>query len=151
MDELRDWVNSLDDDTIAILKEYIQKERYQERPPVVLEIPYKFPSLNEYTQACRTNAYKGANMKRKVQKDIGYFINTLPQFNNPIIIDFTWIEGNGRRDPDNIAFAKKFVLDALVECEKIKDDNRKVVTAFRDKIVWTKENEWKVILKIYEV
>ena len=114
-----------------------------------LEIPYKFPSLNEYTSACRQNAYAGASMKRKVQRDIGYFINTLPKFEKPVVINFTWIEGNKKRDLDNISFSKKFILDALVECGKLKDDNRKIVTAFRDDFAWG--DDWKVILEITEV
>ena len=71
-----------------------------------IEIPYKFPSLNDYTYKCRSNKFAGATMKRKIQQDIGYIINTLPEFKNPIKINFTWVEGNKRRDLDNVCFAK---------------------------------------------
>lgn len=114
-----------------------------------LEIPYKFPSFNEYTNACRQSAYAGASMKRRVQNDIGFYINTLPKFEKPVVINFTWIEGNKKRDLDNICFAKKFILDALVECGKMTDDNRKIVTAFRDDFGYG--DEWRVILEITEV
>ena len=113
-----------------------------------LEIPYKFPSFNEYVDECRKNRYAGAKMKKQIQQDIGYCINTLPVFENPVIINFTWVEGNRKRDYDNICYAKKFILDALVQCGKLSDDNRKIVTAFRDD--FTEGNEWKVILEIYE-
>ena len=152
MDKLDNLLDGLTEEELLMLRDRITDKYYKpKKPPVRLEIPYKFPSLNEYTNACRKNAFAGANMKKTVQRDIGYFINTLPSFKSPVTIDFTWIEGNRRRDPDNISFAKKFILDSLVECGKLKDDNRKVVTAFKDKIYWTTENEWKVILEIYEV
>lgn len=113
---------------------------------IKLEIPYKFPSLNEYTNACRKNAYAGAQMKKKVQRDIGYFINTLPKFMEPVRINFIWQEGNKRRDLDNVCFAKKFILDALVECGKLKDDNRHFVTGFSDEFMYG--SDWKVTLEI---
>ena len=113
------------------------------------EIPLKLPSLNEYINECRKNKYAGGKMKKEVENDISIFIQRLPQFEKPIKINFTWIEANKRRDIDNVAFAKKFILDALVKCGKLKDDNRKCVTAFTDSFSYGRE--WKVILEIEEV
>lgn len=114
-----------------------------------LEIPYRFPSLNEYVNECRKNRYAGAKMKRQIQEDISWFIAKLPRFSNPVKIEFLWIEENKRRDLDNIAFAKKFILDALVEQGKLKDDNRNYVRAFTDHFSYAKES--KVILTITEI
>lgn len=113
------------------------------------EIPYKFPSLNDYTNACRTNYRVGAGMKKKIQKDISFFIKDLPRFDKPIIIHFTWIEDNKRRDYDNIAFAKKFILDAMQEQGKLKNDNRKFVVGFSDDFDY--DTEARVVLRIEEV
>lgn len=115
----------------------------------ICEIPYKFPSLNEYVNECRKNRYAGANLKAHVQNDIGYFINRLPEFDKPVKIHFHWIEGNKKRDLDNIAFAKKFILDALVNQHKLKDDSRKYVAEFSDSFGY--EKDFKVILEIMEV
>ena len=114
-----------------------------------LEIPYKFPSFNEYVNECRKNRFAGAKMKRQIQDNIMWFVKRLPKFEKPVKIHFHWIEGNNKRDYDNVAYAKKFILDSLVECGKLADDNRKIVTAFTD----TFENggDWKVILEITEV
>ena len=71
-------------------------------------------------------------MKKKVQKQIMPYVALLPKFNEPIKIHFRWTEENKRRDFDNTAFGKKFILDALVECGRLKDDNRKCVTGFTD-------------------
>ena len=116
-----------------------------------LKIPYKFPSFNDYVNACRKNKYSGATMKKNIEKDISYFINQLPKFDNPVKIHFHWIEGNKRRDYDNICFAKKFILDGLVRCGKLKDDNRKCVTAFTDSFSYSDDGSFGVVLDIEEM
>lgn len=113
------------------------------------EIPLKLPSLNEYINACRKNAYAGAKMKKQTQEDIMWFVKKLPKFDKPISIHFHWVEGNRKRDYDNIASAKKFILDAMVKCGKLKDDNRNFVTGFSDTFGYEK-GTWKVILEIEE-
>ena len=114
-----------------------------------LEIPLKLPSLNQYINECRKNRYAGANMKRNIEQDIGFYINTLPKYQKPIKIHFHWIEGNKKRDLDNVCFAKKFILDSMVKAGKLKDDNRNYVTGFTDTFEYG--NETKVILEITEV
>lgn len=115
---------------------------------MIVEIPLKLPSLNEYINECRKNRYAGANMKRKVQNDIAPYLYKIPKLTK-VKIDFTWIEGNKRRDYDNICYAKKFILDALVELGKLKDDDRKNVCGFSDSFYYGKE--FKVILDIKEI
>lgn len=95
-------------------------------------IPVKFPSLNEYVNACRTNKYKGAQMKRDIEGKIYPYIEPMPRFNTPIKIKFTWVEANKKRDFDNVAFSKKFVLDAMQKYGKLENDNRKCVVGFSD-------------------
>ena len=111
-------------------------------------IQMKLPSLNEYINDCRTNKFVAAKKKAKVESDIAWFLGKMPQYNKPIKIHFTWVEDNKRRDLDNICFAKKFILDAMVKAGKLKDDNRKCVTAFTDSFMYDKEA--KVILEIEE-
>ena len=112
-------------------------------------IPLKLPSANEYIRECRTNKYAASQFKRQYEDDIALFLNKLPKFDNPVTIHFHWVEGNKRRDLDNVAFAKKFILDALVKCGKLKDDNRHNVTSFKDTFEYG--NDFKIILEITEV
>ena len=112
------------------------------------EIKMKLPSLNEYIGACRSNKFLGAKMKKDLEEQIHYFILTMPRYENPIKIHFTWVEGNKRRDIDNVAFAKKFILDSMVKYGKLKDDNRNYVYAFTDSFEYGSET--KVILEIEE-
>lgn len=116
--------------------------------PITCEIRCKLPSLNEYINACRSNKYGGAQFKRHEEEKIGWFIGQLPTFDTPVKIHFHWVEGNKRRDLDNIAYGKKFILDAMVKMGKLKDDNRKCVCAFTDTFEYAKET--KVILTIEE-
>lgn len=113
------------------------------------EIPFKLPSLNDYIKACRANAYAGAEMKKKVESDITPFLARLPAFYNPVFLTFNWVESNLKRDADNIAFAKKFILDSLVKAGKLKDDSRRYVKGFKDNFY--SATGTKVIVKIEEL
>lgn len=114
-----------------------------------VEIPMKLPSCNNYINECRKNRFAGAKMKADAEEEISLYLRELPHFEKPIKIKFLWVEGNKRRDLDGIAFGKKFILDALVKCNVLKDDNRRCVTAFTDSFSYGKD--WKVILEIEEV
>ena len=109
----------------------------------------RLPGLNEFINANRTNRYMGAQMKRNAQDSIAWFIKPLPRFERPVTIDFHWVDRTMRRDLDNISFAKKFILDALVEQHKLKDDSPKFVRGFTD--TFEKGDEDGVIVTITEV
>ena len=100
----------------------------------------KLPSLNEYQDACRANKYKGAKMKSETDTIIGWFIRkavregTLQAVNGPVRLNFIWYEKTKRRDPDNVASAKKFILDALQKQGILPNDSRKYIYGFSDEI-----------------
>lgn len=113
-----------------------------------VEIKMKLPSLNEYINVCRANRFRAGSYVKGIEDQIGWFLTGLPVYHNPIWIHFHWIEQNRKRDLDNIAFAKKFILDAMVKMKKIKDDSSKYVAGFTDTFDYGKET--KVILYIDE-
>lgn len=115
---------------------------------VICEIPLKLPSCNDYIRVCRTNPYMAAKFKRDVEESLEPYIRLLPVFNR-VRIHFHWVEKSKRRDLDNVAFGKKFILDALVKYNRLSDDNRKCVTSFTDTFEYAKEA--KIILEIEEV
>lgn len=110
------------------------------------------PSLNDYTNACRSNAYVGAKFKKEVEEVIGWEIKqavtskTLTQPKGAVMLRFEWHERTKRRDADNIASAKKFILDALVTNGILMDDSRKYVKGFYDVIVDDKTDYVRVEL-----
>ena len=109
---------------------------------ITLTIGGSLVGLNEYTKANRTNLHVGANMKKKTETMITSFIQQ--QLRGTKIIDrctirFVWVEKDRRRDLDNIAFAKKFILDALVKNGILKGDGWSCVTGFSDSFRVDKE------------
>lgn len=113
-----------------------------------VRIGCRLPSLNEYIAECRNNRYGAAEFKRMIEDRIGLYLIPLPTITKPVRIHFHWIEENKRRDLDNIAFGKKFVLDAMVKKKKLPDDNRKYVIGFSDSFEYAKKSS--VILEITE-
>ena len=113
------------------------------------EIDLKLPSLNEYIKVCRNNAYSAAKFKKNIENSIMNFTNKLPKIKEPVIIHFHWIEANRRRDLDNVAFAKKFILDALVKSGKLPNDNQNWVKGFTDSFDYCEKA--KVIIEFERV
>lgn len=108
-----------------------------------LTIEGNLPNLNDYTKANRSNKFAGAEMKKKVERIITYYIKQ--QLKDVSIkgkarLAFRWYEPNKRRDLDNICFAKKFILDALVNNKIIIADSWKGVVGFTDEFFIDKQN-----------
>lgn len=100
-------------------------------------------NLNDYTKACRSNKFVGAKMKKDAEKLVTQFIHTLipnAHFEGKVKLAFRWYEPNQRRDLDNICFAKKFILDALVSSGTIKTDGWQGVAGFTDEFFIDSEN-----------
>lgn len=111
-------------------------------------IPMRTPSLNEYIDACKIKRgrwNKANDIKQNVQADMLWYLKKLPKFEHKINITFYWISTkDDRRDPDNICFAKKFILDALQQAGRLKNDSRKYVGDFIDKFLIGKRYEVKL-------
>ena len=113
-------------------------------------IDMKLPGLNEYTKVNRYNKYKANSEKQKIQSDIGFFLRNMPVYTKPIIIHFLWFEENAKRDLDNISFAKKYILDTMVNLGKIKNDSQKYVRGFSDRVKVDRKGRARVYLQIDE-
>lgn len=110
-------------------------------------------TLNEYTRVSRGNKFASAALKKRQEEIIGWAIKEqLRSWSTarPVFLAITWVEKNKRKDKDNIAFAKKFILDALVKCRTIIDDKWDNVIGFEDKFAIDKDNP-RVIVEIYEL
>lgn len=100
------------------------------KAPDFVVIKGKLPSLNEYIEAERTNRYKAAKMKKEAEELIIWQIKQMKPIKSKIRIKFTWHEEKKRRDPDNVRFAAKFVLDAMQKCGKLPNDNASWIDGF---------------------
>lgn len=115
-------------------------------------IKQKLPSLNDYVLVCRTNKFQASKFKREIEEAIGWSIRsaltrkTLYKPKGAVVVRFTWTEPNRRRDCDNIASAKKFILDALVKMKVLENDTQKFVVGFYDIFEIGKEHSVRVEL-----
>ena len=50
----------------------------------------------------------------------------------PVVMRYLWVDGDRRRDRDNIAAGRKFVQDALVRCKVLQNDGWKEIASFAD-------------------
>lgn len=116
------------------------------------EIDKRLAGANEFIKKAYSNRHAGNGLKKEEQEYIMWKIKEQlgnKKIDKPVIGHFTWIEENKRRDLDNICFAKKFILDALVEAKVLKNDNRKIVTNFTDSFEYADKS--KVIVELEEV
>ena len=119
-------------------------------------IDSKLPSLNDFIKANRSNLYQGNKFKRNVETLIGLYIKKamrnkkLHPKEYAVIVYFEWHEKTKKRDADNIASAKKFILDALQKCGVLINDSRKYVVGFHDTIIDDKKDFVVVRLMDYK-
>lgn len=98
--------------------------------------------LNKFINAQRANRFGGA----KVKKD-----NTLKcarafapikskKLKLPITLHITWYCKDKRKDKDNVAFGKKFLLDGMIESGLLANDGWGEIAGFTDSFEIDKEN-----------
>ena len=94
------------------------------------------PSLNEYINIERGNKFAAAQVKEDATNLVMQHIKctrpTLGPFDEPVFISIVWHCKDKKKDPDNISFAKKFILDGLVRMGVLKQDSWKSILGFRD-------------------
>lgn len=114
----------------------------------------RLPGLNEYIKDINNNRFKGNKLKQNTEEMISSGIyaallrKTLKRVSVPVYISFFWHEKTRRRDPDNVVFAKKFILDALQKCGILHNDCQKYIKGFKDEIVY--DGEDFVYIEIFE-
>lgn len=89
-------------------------------------IPGRLPGLNDAFNLARTNRQIEAKERRKNEDFIIFCIRRYLRgwrAKGPVILHYTFIEPNRRRDKDNIAgYARKLIQDSLVKAGTLKGD-----------------------------
>lgn len=102
-------------------------------------VDIELPSLNEYVNQERANRFSAAKLKHHFTEICSLYtraaMNEGVQFPWPCQLKFTWYMKDKRKDPDNIAFAKKFILDGFQQCGFLENDNIKHITGFVDEFI----------------
>jgi Holliday junction resolvase RusA-like endonuclease len=107
-------------------------------------ILHRFVSLNEYIDRERANRYAAAAIKKKETAVAEEAMKELKPIEEECTVRFIWYLTNKRRDLDNIAFAKKFILDGAVKAGVIPNDNVKYITGFEDIVVFSEVEKVEV-------
>jgi Holliday junction resolvase RusA-like endonuclease len=94
---------------------------------ITLSCPFLPSTLNEIISIARQNKYASAQLKRKWHKRIAPFVTELPNIEGKVYLECVWFIKNRRRDQDNITSAQKYILDCLVEQQRIEDDNLRII------------------------
>lgn len=118
------------------------------------EIPGRLMGLNEWNNICKGSYGKqrSAAKKREIEDDIIWCIKAghVKPAKRKVFIHITWIEPNMKRDPDNIRFAAKFILDAMQKAGVIENDNQKHIDGIEDIFRLNRENP-RIVVEIEEV
>lgn len=102
----------------------------------------EYCTLNEYSDAERQHYRYGASIKKAETNRAALELKS--QWDGtPVpksVFKFTWYRTSKRSDPDNIIFAKKFILDAMQIVGIIENDGWKQVAGFVDRWEVDKDN-----------
>ncbi len=109
----------------------------------------RLDGLNEYISAINSSRHKGNKLKKDNQGIIAWFVRKLKPIKKPCKLIFRWYEPNARRDIDNVASGKKFILDCLVIKKILPNDNQKWVKGFSDEFFIDSKNP-RIEVEIYE-
>lgn len=105
-------------------------------------LPIRFPGLNEYSDAERTHRMVAAKMKKEYTNLVQEFctLTRVQKFKGQVTLSFEWHEANNRRDPDNVVFAKKFILDGMVNAGVLVNDTQKYILGWDENWVVDPKN-----------
>ena len=97
----------------------------------------EFPTLNEIIDASKSHYHAYNNLKQASAKTIKLKLQNanIPKLDK-VYLKITYFRKNRRFDPDNIAAAKKFILDAMVAAGVIENDGWDQVAGWQE--------SWKV-------
>lgn len=109
----------------------------------------RFPTLNEYIDCERGSTIAAAAMKKKCTEQVKEqcLSQQIESVKGKVDLLFEW-HSSTRHDPDNVAFAKKFILDGLQAAGVLENDNRKFIGTMADEVV--NDNDDFVIVHITE-
>ena len=96
----------------------------------------RFPTLNEYIDCERGSTIAAAAMKKKCTEQVKEqcLSQQIESIKGEVDLLFEW-HSSTRHDPDNVAFAKKFILDGLQAAGVLENDNRKFIGTMADEVV----------------
>lgn len=97
--------------------------------------------LNSYIKAERGNRYAASKIKKKDTEAVRWAIRGAnPPWFERVYLTIDYYMPNKRKDKDNIAFMKKFILDGLVDEGVIDNDGWKQISGWKERFYIDEEN-----------
>ena len=98
--------------------------------------------LNKFINAQRANRFGGAALKKKYTDKcaVAFMPIRAKRLKLPITLHITWYCKDKRKDKDNIAFGKKFILDGMIQSGLLKNDGWGEIAGFTDNFEVDKDN-----------
>ena len=107
--------------------------------------------LNTYINAERRNRFIGAKIKKENTEEVMWQTkNIKPIKNYPVNIEIDWYVKDKKKDPDNVFFSVKFILDALVGNGILENDGQKQISKITN-VIYTDKVTPRIILRIYDI
>ena len=106
-----------------------------------LFIPGPLPGLNKWLLAKGAGKYVYNAKKKKLEEKICYLcLEQKTAYYEQAWFWFEWLELHRRRNPDNVAADKKFILDGLVKARRLPEDGWSQVLGWLDTFQVDREN-----------
>ena len=97
--------------------------------------------LNKYINSMNRNRFIGNKVKQQDTELVMWQTKNIKKVTEqPVFISIDWYTPDIKKDPDNVAFAKKSLLDGLVKNGILENDGRKQICGFTDKFFVDKVN-----------
>lgn len=100
-----------------------------------LIIQGELPDLNQIIAASKQHWARYHEFKRRYTNYVAMIAKTqlVPVKSYPVSIRIDWFCPSRRKDPDNIAAGKKFIIDGLVQAEIFTNDGWKQISELHDR------------------
>ncbi len=101
---------------------------------VRITIKGELPGMNEYIKAMNSHRHAGAKMKKESTEIVRLYSFKYKnhKLKAPFYLEFHWYCKDKKKDKDNVAFAKKFILDGLQLAGVLPQDTWKAIDGFSD-------------------
>lgn len=106
---------------------------------IKIVVPGELPAQNEIIKAAKSSPYAYSRMKKDSTNTITWLSKNKANMDR-IWLDITYVCKNRRKDPDNIAAAKKFILDGLVAAGVIPNDGWNEIAGWTEDFKIDKQN-----------
>jgi hypothetical protein len=110
---------------------------------MIFTIKGELTDLNRYIKALNASRWGGNDIKQTETYRVAVEARAArlqPVTEYPIRIIYRWYSKDQRMDVDNVAFAKKFINDGLVQAGVIENDTRRYIAGFTDEFFIDKNN-----------